>query len=77
MSNLLNYLKDRERITSVAHLCRFNLQKYGEAILLLSKNESNYKLPSRFLGDGVQDTFQKKGMFLWGSLLHSFNRYVK
>lgn len=42
LSNLVNYLKDRERVTPVAHLCQFNLQKYKGVLFLLSKNESNY-----------------------------------
>ncbi len=55
LSNLVNYLKNRERVTLVAHLCRFNLQKYKGVLSLLSKNESNYKILPCFLGDGAMD----------------------
>ncbi len=55
LSNLVNYLKNRERVTLVAHLCRFNLQKYKGVLSLPSKNESNYKILLCFLGDGVRD----------------------
>lgn len=63
LSNLVNYLKDRVRVTSVAHLCRFNLQKYKGVLSLLSKNESNYKILPCFLGDRARDLSRIEGWF--------------